>query len=342
MQRYYDYVSDQQGNAISGAQIAVYISGTTNLATIYSATGSRTAPAAKANPFTTDANGAFSFAAGDGNYDIQISGGSIPTTTKTNIILYDDLNTSPSPALGTVTSVSLALPAIFTVSGSPVTGAGTLTGTLASQNQNLVFAAPNGSAGTPTFRAIVAADLPASGVAAASYGSTSAIPVVTFDAYGRATAASTASIAAPFAGITGKPTTLAGYGITDGASINVANAWTKGQNVQVSSQTPAGGGTVTPDVTATNVYYIQMPAGNITLANPINTTSGASGVAATLTIVIKQDAVGGRTISYGAKFKFPGGVTYQPDATSSAISSIYCQYEPNNDIWLVTSASKFA
>lgn len=61
---------------------------------------------------------------------------------------------------GTVTSVALALPSIFTVSGSPVTTSGTLTGTLASQTANTVFVAPNGSAGAPTFRALVKADLP--------------------------------------------------------------------------------------------------------------------------------------------------------------------------------------
>lgn len=61
---------------------------------------------------------------------------------------------------GSVTSVGLSLPNIFTVSNSPVTTAGTLTATLASQTANNVFAAPNGSAGTPTFRALVAADIP--------------------------------------------------------------------------------------------------------------------------------------------------------------------------------------
>jgi len=46
------------------------------------------------------------------------------------------------------------------VSGSPVTTTGTLTATLASQTANTVFAAPNGSAGAPTFRALAYADLP--------------------------------------------------------------------------------------------------------------------------------------------------------------------------------------
>lgn len=61
---------------------------------------------------------------------------------------------------GTVTSIGLSLPSIFSVSGSPVTGAGTLTATLNSETANTFFAAPNGSAGTPTFRALVVADIP--------------------------------------------------------------------------------------------------------------------------------------------------------------------------------------
>jgi coenzyme F420-reducing hydrogenase gamma subunit len=61
-----------------------------------------------------------------------------------------------------VTSVGLALPpSIFTVSGSPVTTTGTLTGSLASQNANLVFAGPSsGGPLAPTFRSLVAADIP--------------------------------------------------------------------------------------------------------------------------------------------------------------------------------------
>jgi hypothetical protein len=59
-----------------------------------------------------------------------------------------------------VTSVGLSAPSIFTVSGSPVTTTGTLTLTLASQAANTVFAAPNGTPGTPSFRTLVFADLP--------------------------------------------------------------------------------------------------------------------------------------------------------------------------------------
>lgn len=61
---------------------------------------------------------------------------------------------------GTVTSVALTMPAEFSVSGSPVTTAGTLAVSKASQSANLFFASPDGSAGAPVFRAMAAADVP--------------------------------------------------------------------------------------------------------------------------------------------------------------------------------------
>lgn len=63
--------------------------------------------------------------------------------------------------VGTVTSVSLSLPGIFTVSGSPVTASGTLSATLVTQSANSVWAGPTtGSGAAPSFRSLVAADIP--------------------------------------------------------------------------------------------------------------------------------------------------------------------------------------
>jgi uncharacterized protein (TIGR02145 family) len=84
--------------------------------------------------------------------------------------------------VGTVTSVGLALPSIFSTSGSPVTGSGTLTASLVSQPANRVFASPGGGSGTPSFRSLLAADIP------------------DLD-WSKITS--------------GKPTTVGGYGITD-------------------------------------------------------------------------------------------------------------------------------
>lgn len=62
---------------------------------------------------------------------------------------------------GSVTSVALSMPAIFSVSGSPITGAGTFTVTLATQSANTVFSGPtSGGAATPAFRTLVADDIP--------------------------------------------------------------------------------------------------------------------------------------------------------------------------------------
>ena len=62
---------------------------------------------------------------------------------------------------GTVTSVSLSLPSFITVTNSTVTGSGTLTGVLATQAANIVFAGPTtGAAAAPTFRSLVADDVP--------------------------------------------------------------------------------------------------------------------------------------------------------------------------------------
>jgi hypothetical protein len=60
-----------------------------------------------------------------------------------------------------VTSVGLALPNIFSVSGSPVTTTGSLTAALVNQDANVVLAGPvSGGAAVPSFRALVAGDIP--------------------------------------------------------------------------------------------------------------------------------------------------------------------------------------
>lgn len=116
--------------------------------------------------------------------------GSSPLTTKGDVYVYSTVNTrlpvgtdgyiltadstqtaglkwAAVTGTGTVTSVGLAdtsTTAIYSVTGSPVTTAGTIDITLKTQSANLVFAGPaSGAAAQPTFRALVAGDLPISG-----------------------------------------------------------------------------------------------------------------------------------------------------------------------------------
>lgn len=109
---------------------------------------------------------------------------SIAATGRDKTIAFSDFRTAlaiPSGGSGTVTSVGLTGTSVLTF-GSPVTTSGTISITLTNESANLVFAGPaSGSAAAPTFRSLVAGDLPA----------------------------------ISFASLTGKPTTLAGYSITD-------------------------------------------------------------------------------------------------------------------------------
>lgn len=77
---------------------------------------------------------------------------------------------------GSVTSVGLSSSTgIFVVGNSPITTSGDITLSLATQTTNKVFASPNGSTGTPTFRALVAADLPTVTIAKGGTNSTATL-----------------------------------------------------------------------------------------------------------------------------------------------------------------------
>ena len=74
---YHNLVIDIATGIGTQATITVYDAGTVNLSTIYS----DVAGAAESNPFTTDANGRFSFFADPAEYDIKVSGAGITTYT---------------------------------------------------------------------------------------------------------------------------------------------------------------------------------------------------------------------------------------------------------------------
>lgn len=65
---------------------------------------------------------------------------------------------------------------------------------------------------------LLASLLANSGIIAGTYGTATKVPTVTYDNKGRATGVVETTITPDFSSITNKPTTLAGYGITDGVS----------------------------------------------------------------------------------------------------------------------------
>jgi hypothetical protein len=135
--------------------------------------GGTAASSALPNPFFTDTLGNFKFYSASGVFTVQI----YDTLNRITPLVLLDQNVVAGGGAGSVTSVALAMPAEFTVSGSPITGGGTFTVAKANENQNTVFAGPgSGGAGTPVFRVLVAADLPAGTGTVTSVAHTLAVP----------------------------------------------------------------------------------------------------------------------------------------------------------------------
>jgi hypothetical protein len=119
-----------------------------------------TALNAKANLLTTtSASGSISLVnVNTGQLKSLVAGTNVTITDTSGVLTI--AATGGGGGSGTVTSVALALPSIFTVSGSPVTTTGTLTAVLANQAANLILAGPTSGTATPTFRALDISDIP--------------------------------------------------------------------------------------------------------------------------------------------------------------------------------------
>lgn len=171
-----------------------------------------------------------------------------------------DLRFFTSAGLGTVTSVAMTVPADESVSGSPITGAGTLAVTRNSQLANLFLASPNGSSGTPTYRSIVSADIPALAITAAQIAN-GAITTTQINA-GAGILGSQLSASAAIVG-----TQLS-------ASANIAGS-------QVVSS-PTFGGTVTASFFSGNGASLTAIAGANITTNTVPLSALVQGAAATL------------------------------------------------------------
>lgn len=107
--------------------------------------------------------------------------------------------------------------------------------------------------------------------------------------------------------------------LAGGVALNAANVFTKNQSVAPVATTTSG--SYAADASASNNFEITQN-GNLTLANPTNLTAGM-----VLNFALIQDGTGGRTITLGSDFKFPGGIVPTWVTTAGAKNFISAYYD---------------
>lgn len=241
---------------------------------------------------------------------------------------------------GTVTSVALAVPSWLTVSGSPVTSAGTLTVSGSTVAGNLVLATPNGSSGAVSPRAIVANDLPlislTTGVVGAlppTNGGTGETGGLTGIAYANGTSAFTTAVASNvtglFSGTCSSSTFLRGDGScaspSGGAAFQVnGSALTSSATINFQSSSAIGGLTLTQtNASAGNIQLglVGWPgsliSGDCLTNNGTTIAWGACGGSFSL-ITPGTNTSGAMFIGTGASFGPTGSGTVTANAYSGA------------------------
>jgi len=167
-------------------------------------------------------------------YALAVCKSSTPATGNPN---WTALGGGGGGGSGTVTSVGLSVPAWLAVANSPVTTNGTLTVSAATgQAAKQFLATPNVAAGPVGLRTILPSDVPTLNQSTTGNAAT-ATALATARTISGVSFNGTANITIPFPGLGSKPTTLAGYGITDGLKnsnnlSDVSNATTAFNNLR--------------------------------------------------------------------------------------------------------------
>lgn len=244
-----------------------------------------------------------------------------PTSGASIVTVFAPTTVLPSPS--SVSSVGLALPSsVFTVTGTPVTTVGTLTGTFSTQAVHTVFAGPTSGTAVPTFRTISTADL--SDVAnialkntANTFTANQTAPTFIGALTGNATTATTSTNVAggalgslPYQSAASTTTLLAGNTTTTAqvltqtgtGSVSAAPVWTTptGTGSPVFSTSPTLTGTTLTNILEANKF---IASGTL----PTVTVGAGAGTGATVSVT-GHDGAGTITITLGTTGSYTAGI----------------------------------
>jgi hypothetical protein len=203
----------------------------------------------------------------------QLSDVYAPTPANNDVLIYDSVQqrweNAPISTAGAVTSVTGTSPVVSSGGSTPAislaSGYGDTQNPYAAKTANYVLAAPNGSSGAPTFRALVAADIPA-------------LP------YGTGTVTSVSVVSANgFAGTVATATTTPAITLT-----TTITGLLKGNGTAISAAT--SGTDYAPATSGTSILYGNGAGGfsNVTIGSGVSFAAGtlsATGSGGTVTSV---------------------------------------------------------
>ncbi|MFZ9959081.1 MAG: hypothetical protein ACO3GP_01720 [Candidatus Limnocylindrus sp.] len=241
-------------------------------------------------------------------------------------------NAISSFGAGTVTSVGLSLPtSIFDVSGSPVTGSGTLTATLDTQTANYIWAGPTtGAASAPTFRALVAADIPdlSSSYLPTSGGTISSNLTITGDltVNGTTTTVNSTTIDVADKNITLGNVATPSDATADGGGIsllgattktfnwvNATDSWTSSENLDLASGKAfyingtqvLSGSSLGTGITASSLTSVGTISTGVWQGTAVGVAYGGTGLTSAVTGLLKGDGSGYAAAVAGTDYLSP-------------------------------------